>query len=157
MGPTPGREPQMAISAWAYQVSDATRREEVEYNTKWLAQLNASVAAGLPAIIDSMTWGDGCIEAEWLPVFSAAAAAAVGLTGEDLGALADLADVDRDREDFKWLPAGPESDWYARGKAIRASLLERFGSHIVTTAATIASIKTAKRRLATAKRALGIR
>ncbi len=125
----------MTLSAWAYPVDRAAQVAEQE---AILRRLDAQTAAGLDP--------NARQEPDRLAAWSVSDAVRMGLSEDDRAALCAWLEVDGPDD----LPA----NWYARGKAHAADLVERFGHTVYPAAERAQERRDALRRLSTARRAL---
>ncbi len=146
----------MSKNPFAYHVSSETRRREVVENERILAQIDALEANGLAFHIEAYaTKWDDHFEPWMLLAWSAEAAAALVPDVEKREALAAYVDFDADR--FPWLytlgdlPKG----WYKIGEATARDIEARFGERLSHPKHWAKMRADAKRRLRTAKKALG--
>ena len=125
----------MPRSPWAYTVD---RAAQVTGQEAILRRLDAQTAAGLNP--------DARQEPDRLAAWSAPDAARMGLSEVDCAALCAWLEVDGPED----LPA----NWYARGKAHAADLVDRFGHTVYPAAERAQERRDAQRRLANARRKL---
>ena len=127
----------MPRNPWAYQVD---YQEQITEQEAILRRLDAQTAVGLNP--------DARQESDRLAAWSIPDAVRMGLSDVDRAALCAWLEVDG--------PDNLPANWYALGKAISASLVERFGHTVYPVAERAQERRDALRRLSTAKRKMRI-
>ena len=127
----------MPRNQWAYQVD---YQEQITEQEAILRHLDAQTAAGLNPDVRQ--------EPDRLAAWSVPDAVRMKLSEVDRAALCAWLEVDG--------PDNLPANWYALGKAISASLVERFGHTVYPVAERAQERRDALRRLSTAKRKMRI-
>lgn len=133
----------MSRNPWAYRVTDAQWRAQIEDQTRIIAQLDACDAAGIEPHDREGT--EPC-----RLLWSHDAVARLGLTDSDAVAVCMYVEIEP-----AWIAGIPDpADWYQTGKRLSAELEARFGRHVWASVDRPKMRADAKRRVRAAQKAL---